>query len=157
MPPGSHGNGNDIFPRHVHDADDEVDALPHLFDIWHFDRMPKFEHAERYIRFRYSGLRRHRNTPDDAQRILNQLHHGTPTVARADDLLRVCRLQPAPQEDPLVREHLSHIEHRKLKPVILVLFADGRHLPDLIDGYHRLSVAWWCDAQIATPVWKVIV
>jgi hypothetical protein len=146
----------DIFPRTPPYAPDETDALPHLFDIWRFDTPPKYEHAKRYIQLRYQGVHQ-RNSTDDAQRVITALPDGTPTNHRADDILRACRLQPAPQEDPLVREHLSHIEHRKLKPIILIVFADARHPPDIVDGYHRLSVAWWCDAQIPTPVWRVTI
>lgn len=148
----------EVFPRKPPSGEHKDTGLPHLFskpnnDIWHFDRMPDFTHATRYIELQYGGA-----IHDDAQRIFDALPNGKPTCGRADDLLRLCRLYPAPQEDPLVREHLSHLTNGKqFKPVVLVIFADGRYQADLVDGWHRLSVAWWCDAQIACPVWRVVV
>lgn len=141
-----------IFPKDIETGEHSEDALPHLFDIWDFDVMPKFNHAERYVRLRYS---------DDADEVLAALASkdvGEPTAARADDLLRTCRLYPVPLEDPLVREHMSHLTNgKKFKPSVMVVFKDGRYEADLIDGYHRVSVAWWLDAQMPCPLLKIVI
>lgn len=138
------------FPKSIETGEKAEDALPHLFDIWHFDRMPHLNHATRYIRLNY---------PDSVADIVeSRLQTGVPSVGRADDILRSCRLYPAPLEDPLVREHLSHLTNgKKFRPLVMIMFNDGRYAADIIDGYHRLSVAWWCDAQIACPFLKVTI
>lgn len=138
-----------LFPDDIETGEHAEDVLPHLFDIWHFDVAPKFNHATRYIDMRYG---------ESAPRVVSALDDGVPSVGRADDLLRTCRLYPAPLEDPLVREHLSHLTNgKKFKPVVLVRFVDGSFQEDLIDGYHRISVAWWCDAQMPCPYLNVVV
>lgn len=141
-----------LFPKNIETGEKAEDALPHLFDVWDFDKMPKFDHAVRYVQLNY--------VDDDAQDVLDALANkeGEATVARCDDLLRACRLYPAPIADPLVREHMSHVTNgKKFKPACMVMFRDGRYGADLIDGYHRVSSAWWWDAQMPCPVWRIVI
>jgi hypothetical protein len=62
------------------------------------------------------------------------------TERRANDILRACRLDPLPLDDPGVkRDLLKAVSGEKLSPILVVTFRDGA---DIADGYHRASLAY---------------
>jgi hypothetical protein len=62
------------------------------------------------------------------------------TERRANDILRACRLDPLPLDDPGVkRDLLKAVSGEKLSPILVVTFREGA---DIADGYHRASLAY---------------
>jgi hypothetical protein len=91
-----------------------------------------FEAAEAYL-----SLRLDRAQVDHLEK---GLRAAKVTERRANDILRACRLDPLPLDDPGVkRDLLKAVSGEKLSPVLVVTFPQGA---DIADGYHRVSLAY---------------
>jgi len=85
----------------------------------------------------YLSLRFNRAHVDDLEK---DLRAASVTTRRANDILRACRLDALPLDDPGVkRDLLKAVSGEKLSPVLVVTFPEGA---DIADGYHRVSLAY---------------
>lgn len=67
-------------------------------------------------------------------------------MRRANDILRACRLDALPLDDPGVERCLRKVlKGKRLSPVLV---ADG----DIADGYHRVSLAYRLDPFTEVPL-----
>jgi hypothetical protein len=112
-------------------AQDQSEAtvmVPWLDDVVEHD----FDAAEAYL-----SLRLDEKQVDVA---VKDLRSATVTTRRANDILRACRLDPLPLDDPgVMRDLVKVISGHKLSPVLVVTLPRGA---DIADGYHRISLAY---------------
>jgi len=60
-----------------------------------------------------------------------------------NDILRACRREPLPLNDPgVLRDLVKLASGEKLSPVLVMSFDEGA---DIADGYHRVSLAYALD------------
>jgi hypothetical protein len=88
---------------------------------------------------------------DRASAAVHDLKRGKVVKRRANDVLRACRREPLSERDPgVVREAGKVTARRKLAPLLVVSFEDVG--ADIVDGYHRLSLAYSRDPFEAVPL-----
>jgi hypothetical protein len=88
--------------------------------------------------------------PVQAARLLELLKDGEIVTRRADDILRACRRDPAPADDPRVKDVTERMADGKaLSPALVVISSRG---PDIANGEHRLSAALHADPAMVVPV-----
>ncbi len=101
-----------------------------------------FEAAEAFLSIRLS--------PQKAKAFVKRLKEAPLTERRANDILRACRRDPLPLNDPgVLRDLLQVAAGEKLSPVLVVSFDDGA---EIADGYHRVSLTYRLDPFGAVPV-----
>ncbi len=101
-----------------------------------------FEAAESFLSIRLS--------PEKAKAFVKRLKDVPLTERRANDILRACRRDPLPLNDPgVLRDLLLVAAGEKLSPVLVVSFDDGA---DIADGYHRVSLTYALDPFGPVPV-----
>ena len=101
-----------------------------------------FEAAEAFLSIRL--------TPENAKRLVGRLKDASLTERRANDILRACRREPLPLNDPgVLRDLVKLASGEKLSPVLVVSFDE---VADIADGYHRVSLAYALDPFAAVPL-----
>ena len=92
--------------------------------------------AEDYLTLKY--------TDKVAEEICELFKSGDVVMHRADDILRICGLQPLSVEEPNVRKALIQlVQGNELGPVLISSWADNTM--EIVNGYHRTSAAYWID------------
>jgi hypothetical protein len=100
------------------------DVVPHDFDA-----------ALAYLSLKFDEKR--------AAAAVGRLRKAEITRRRANDILRACGLVALPLDDPGVRRDLlKAVSGKRLSPVLVVSSDDGG---DIVDGYHRVSLAYHLD------------
>jgi hypothetical protein len=101
-----------------------------------------FDAAEAFLSIRL--------TPENAKRLVGRLRDASLTERRANDILRACRREPLPLNDPgVLRDLVKVASGEKLSPVLVVSFDE---VADIADGYHRVSLAYALDPFAAVPL-----
>jgi hypothetical protein len=101
-----------------------------------------FDAAEAFLSIRL--------TPENAERLVSRLKDASLTERRANDILRACRREPLPLNDPgVLRDLVKLASGEKLSPVLVVSFDE---VADIADGYHRVSLAYALDPFAAVPL-----
>lgn len=87
----------------------------------------------------------------NGQRIVDDLVNGKSVVFKAKDILRAALLSPLPPEDAHVKAVLQLIANgTALQPVYLIRGRVKAGIPlVIVDGYHRVSAAWYTDPGTA--------
>jgi hypothetical protein len=111
--------------------------------LWKKDVVPHdFDAAEAFLSIRLD--------PKAAKELVKRLKDAPVTQRRANDILRACRRDPLPLNDPGVLRDLIHVVGgEKLSPVLVVSLDDGA---EIADGYHRVSLTYALDPFGMVPL-----
>jgi hypothetical protein len=92
-----------------------------------------------------------------AGEICSLFESGDVVSHRADDILRACRLEPLPSNDPAVLQAKVKLLAGKKGDVGPVLISrNEKNKLLLIQGYHRTSASYWIDPDVGVACVIVI-
>ncbi|WP_160140202.1 hypothetical protein [Chryseobacterium sp. c4a] len=88
-------------------------------------------------------------TPDEAQKIVENLKGAKTITKKSKDILRASKLALLPETNIHVKENLKKVEkNKKLSPILLVR---GQHELIIADGYHRLCCSYYLTEDLEVP------
>lgn len=88
-------------------------------------------------------------TPDEAEKIVENLKGAKTIIKKSKDILRASKLALLPETNIHVKENLKKVEkNKKLSPILLVR---GQQELIIADGYHRLCCSYYLTEDLEVP------